>query len=795
MVTHVLEPRYMLRQDLSDSHSYFADLREDERELLVTAESQDALSSTLRVYEHDGKVIFQTSLKHYIRGIKALTDPRDGGKWLFYTYNDQDSVTLSAIQFNLLTPDLHRFKQFENSPRTDGSANEPARERKSMFHPEILQDIDGDGRLELVCRLSSGLEHNPRGLVAFDFETGKLKWRLDTGSNLTDVLAGDFDRNGSMEFIISNMPEWVMDNDVNGIDDRNGWLAVVDASGKILFSEMQFEGYGEIRLTSFDPGKGIKPYIFAMNNTWGSRRTINSVLRLSWNGSRLIRNREWSTANSFEHMTKAPIIASMDPAGKTRLFLIERGVGLVLLDQDLHQIPHHYDGFARDIWGVEDIDQDGRKEVLLQTPDNRFVILDSEMNTRAELNNPIPNAEKTSGRFVGRGLGTNKGIVVWGGNQTVFYGFYKIVWHTLLWRSIKEYSIYLVIVLVLIIILLIWYNVYNWQIMYIIMPSLKAAIVYLFDDDRLMYFNPFFLELVRAPAGKRKPSLKALSPSLSRMLMDFKASGDKLQNHEVMMGEDQMAGMYRVTLFHQRNPVYRYLMIINPIPTVNAAEKILWADTARRLSHHVRRHITNVILALPHLMDEQYDPEQRKEFQQIIKSEIEKIRVFTHSFQRFSELRDHDLRLHDVLPSVEHVLDHLRIPENVKLIRNNSLAPIHAFLDPIRFEEALVNLLNNSINAMPDGGYLQITTKAVTQQESPRNALTVMIEIEDSGVGIPEKYMDEVWKPFFTTNQSGTGIGLPESRKIIESMGGMLTLHSEEGIGTVASIWLRGEGD
>jgi two-component system NtrC family sensor kinase len=54
--------------------------------------------------------------------------------------------------------------------------------------------------------------------------------------------------------------------------------------------------------------------------------------------------------------------------------------------------------------------------------------------------------------------------------------------------------------------------------------------------------------------------------------------------------------------------------------------------------------------------------------------------------------------------------------------------------------------------------------------------------------------MEEVWQAFFTTKDSGTGIGLPESRKIIRSMGGDITLESHEGEGTVVSIWLR-EGD
>jgi hypothetical protein len=55
--------------------------------------------------------------------------------------------------------------------------------------------------------------------------------------------------------------------------------------------------------------------------------------------------------------------------------------------------------------------------------------------------------------------------------------------------------------------------------------------------------------------------------------------------------------------------------------------------------------------------------------------------------------------------------------------------------------------------------------------------------------------MEDIWKPFFTTNQSGTGIGIPETRKIIDSMGGMMDIQSEEGLGTTVSIWLKGAQD
>ena len=69
----------------------------------------------------------------------------------------------------------------------------------------------------------------------------------------------------------------------------------------------------------------------------------------------------------------------------------------------------------------------------------------------------------------------------------------------------------------------------------------------------------------------------------------------------------------------------------------------------------------------------------------------------------------------------------------------------------------------------------------------------VLIEIEDSGTGIPVKYLTDIWQPLFTTKQSEIDIGLPEFIKIFSAMQGEIELLSEEGIGTTVSILLIGE--
>jgi len=180
---------------------------------------------------------------------------------------------------------------------------------------------------------------------------------------------------------------------------------------------------------------------------------------------------------------------------------------------------------------------------------------------------------------------------------------------------------------------------------------------------------------------------------------------------------------------------------------------------------------------------------------QIVRGEIEKIRIFTHAFQRFTEMKSYDLKLIDVIPHVEHALQQIHLPENVNLIKNYGLSSVHAHIEPIRFEEALINTLNNATEAMPEGGSLHLSVMVFPKHSSPRGQMSVLVEVEDTGKGIPEKYMQDIWQPFFTTNQSGTGIGIPETKKIMDSMGGILDIQSEEGVGTTVSLWLKGESD
>ncbi|WP_045216182.1 ATP-binding protein [Desulfonatronovibrio magnus] len=106
-----------------------------------------------------------------------------------------------------------------------------------------------------------------------------------------------------------------------------------------------------------------------------------------------------------------------------------------------------------------------------------------------------------------------------------------------------------------------------------------------------------------------------------------------------------------------------------------------------------------------------------------------------------------------------------------------------ATADPELIKQCLINLIKNSIEAMPDGGTLTLSTSMKEK--------FIAIKVQDTGVGIPKDIREKVFNPFFSTKQgAGAGLGLAMTKKIVEDMGGKLDLFSQENKGTTVIIYL-----
>jgi PAS domain S-box-containing protein len=117
-----------------------------------------------------------------------------------------------------------------------------------------------------------------------------------------------------------------------------------------------------------------------------------------------------------------------------------------------------------------------------------------------------------------------------------------------------------------------------------------------------------------------------------------------------------------------------------------------------------------------------------------------------------------------------------------------------AEIDEGQISQVLNNLLINAIQAMPEGGIIGISAENIAV--SPNDGLPlrkgnyVKLSIKDQGVGIPEKYLNQVFDPYFTTKREGSGLGLSIAHSIIKSHGGHITVESLLGAGTVFHVYL-----
>ena len=152
-----------------------------------------------------------------------------------------------------------------------------------------------------------------------------------------------------------------------------------------------------------------------------------------------------------------------------------------------------------------------------------------------------------------------------------------------------------------------------------------------------------------------------------------------------------------------------------------------------------------------------------------------------------------------------------RLIEEIVAILHRTLGPTYAIstallpdlpltqLDPAEFENAILNLALNARDAMPDGGQLVIVTRMVTRDEvrvlavldhSAANTY-VLVEISDTGQGMPSEVLAHAMDPFFSTkNGVGTGLGLAMVYGFVQSLKGAINIYSEAGHGTAIHLYL-----
>lgn len=208
---------------------------------------------------------------------------------------------------------------------------------------------------------------------------------------------------------------------------------------------------------------------------------------------------------------------------------------------------------------------------------------------------------------------------------------------------------------------------------------------------------------------------------------------------------------------------------------------------ARGIAHEIRNPLNFISLSIDHLR-EKYVPleDARKEkFESLmmsIKQEIQRLNKLVGGFLDYGKpikLSLREVELHSLVDEVLALVLAKAEKDNVEIITRYEVLP-KLSLDPELIKTCIFNVVLNAFQAMPGGGRLTISTKASNSK--------VSIFFEDTGTGISRENLSKVFDPFFSTKESGLGLGLAMTRRVVEEHGGKVDFQSAEGKGSTITM-------
>jgi len=254
--------------------------------------------------------------------------------------------------------------------------------------------------------------------------------------------------------------------------------------------------------------------------------------------------------------------------------------------------------------------------------------------------------------------------------------------------------------------------------------------------------------------------------TIMRDVTDLKISGQKEKDlqHQLMRSERLSSiGRLAAGVAHE---------LKNPLGAI------------RNAVYYVRNALgTNPILDTdPHL----------KDILKLAEAEVDAAVVIIGELLDFSRVVQIVPRRTSINEMLEKLPSIVLVPENVELVWDLDLTLPSAAVDPDRLNQVFCNLVNNAVQAMPQGGKLTIRSYFIVEAagEEVNGRDMIGVEFEDTGMGIEPLHLSKVFEPLFTTKARGTGLGLAISRNIVEKHGGVILVRSHVGKGTSFTVKL-----
>jgi two-component system, sporulation sensor kinase A len=254
-------------------------------------------------------------------------------------------------------------------------------------------------------------------------------------------------------------------------------------------------------------------------------------------------------------------------------------------------------------------------------------------------------------------------------------------------------------------------------------------------------------------------------------------------------GEYKTFDVIKVPLFHSNQTRKGLVIIGRDISQQKIAEEMLLrkeklsvvGELAAGIAHEIRNPLTSIKGFIQLLEENEHVSEN---YLQVMSSEMDRINQIVGELLILSkpQMREYQVfDMNEVLNYVIKIMEHEAILKGITLNVQVPSSSIHVFGDKNQCVQVFINIIKNAIESM-DEGEISVNWNVLNE--------TIIISIQDQGVGIPPERLKRLGEPFFTLKEKGMGLGLTISQKIIEDHKGSIHIESEVNKGTKVEVTL-----
>lgn len=336
-----------------------------------------------------------------------------------------------------------------------------------------------------------------------------------------------------------------------------------------------------------------------------------------------------------------------------------------------------------------------------------------------------------------------------------------------------------------------------------ILENVAAGVIALDEHNRIATINRFAEELLAIqPAAFLGREYHEVLPRqhaqiVESFLAELDATGrSTIERHlrvTIRRGETLSLQVNVTRMVDERGRSIGFVILFDNLTNLEKAQRLAaWQEVARRIAHEIKNPLTPIQLSAQRLRKRFLDRigEDRDIFDQCtatIVAQVDEIKKLASEFSDFARMPKLRRETNDLGRLAEEVVFLYQEAHRSLTItcRIDPALPLFPF-DAVQIKRVLINLLDNAVTALGDGGAIEVRVGPAPERETPM----AMLRVADNGPGIPADVRLRIFEPYFSTRKSGTGLGLAIAHTIVSEHGGTIRARDNHPTGTVFTVEL-----